>query len=285
MTIVILFSDLHCNHKQLANLSDYLVKNENIQALVFTGDAVNMGEPVSFMEQFIKVIENVGKPFFWVPGNNDFGRAYHKLNARYKSLEGRVQKLTVISSHSESAVGRMNEGEKSLHIGNNGILKRVQDDALAVYRFTGVGGSPASWAGQYQGEKMVDQEKIAGSIFVSHYPPPANIKLFQFDVGSPKLAARNSKQIKSSNDQNSKQFKKLEHSDLEFVSNLEFSASNLPNEKRLGDAPLVHICGHLHYKWGTAFLGQTKIIQLASLETGYYAILDLDTLSVKFERF
>lgn len=232
-----LFSDLHCNHKQLSNLSNCLIGNRTIKALLFAGDAVNMGEPVSFMEQFIKVIDNIGKPFLWVPGNNDFGRAYHKLNARYKSLEGRIMKCG---------------GQK----------------------FTGVGGSPASWAGQYQGENMIDQKEIAGSIFVSHYPPPANIKLKQFDVENPKHEARNSKQTQNSNDKNSKQ-----------VSDFDIRISDLPKERRFSSAPLAHICGHLHYKWGTGFIGSTKIIQLASLETGHYAILDLETLAVKFERF
>ena len=201
-----MFSDLHCNNKQLQNLYDFVIQNKEINALVFTGDVVNMGEPVWFMEKFIKVIEELNRPFLWVPGNNDFGRAYFKLNAKYKSLEGRV-------------------------IENSGRC------------FTGVGGSPASWAGQYEGESMIDKKAIAGSIFLSHVPPPGILVLQQKD-----LAIANS-------------------------------------SKKFSDSPLIHVCGHLHYRWGTAYLGQTKVIQLASLETGHYAILDLADLSVKFERF
>lgn len=253
----LIFSDLHCSNKQLQNLYDFVIQQKKLKCLICAGDIVNMGEPVWFMEQFIKIIDKIDLPFLWVPGNNDFGRAYHKLNAKYKSIEGRVEKLSIC--HTEPA--------------------------LASIRFTGVGGSPASWAGQYAGESMIDQKKIAGSIFISHYPPPANIKLEKFDVGSPKSEYRNPKQISNSNNSNSKQSEKLKNSDLEFVSSLEVSASDLPSRKSLVNAPLVHISGHLHYKWGTAFLGQTKIVQLASLETGHYAIMDLETLAVKFERF
>lgn len=187
-------------------MSDFIERNKEIEALIFAGDVVNMGEPVWFMEKFIKIIDELELPFLWVPGNNDFGRAYYKLNAKYKSLEGRVAELS---------------GKK----------------------FTGVGGSPASWAGQYEGESMVDKKAINGSIFVSHVPPPGILVLQQKD-----LAVSDSR-------------------------------------KKLADSPLVHICGHLHSRWGTAFLGKTKVIQLASLETGHYAILDLETLEVRFERF
>lgn len=143
---------------------------------------------------------------WFFPGNNDFGRSYYKIQAVVKSLEGRVAE----------------------YFGRN---------------FTGVGGSPASWSGQYAGETMVDRKAIKDSIFISHYPPPGILTLQQKDVPLPSSV------------------------------------------KKFSDSPLVHICGHLHYRYGTAFLGQTKVIQLASLETGHYAILDLDTLAIDFRRF
>ena len=266
-----LFSDLHCNNMQLANLSDFVVQHKEIEALIFAGDVVNMGEPVWFMEKFIKVIDELKLPFLWVPGNNDFGRAYYKLNAKYKSLEGKVTVLSVIPA--KAGIQALDPRIKS------------EDDEHYIRRFTGVGGSPASWAGQYEGESMVDKKAIANSIFVSHVPPPANIILNQYDIGNPKSEILNPKQITNPNDQNLKQFGKFENSDLDIVSNLELRASNLPKGRRLSDVPLVHICGHLHSRFGTAFLGKTKVIQLASLETGHYAILDLETLVVKFERF
>ena len=250
-----MFSDLHCNHKQLSNLSDYLVGNKEIEALVFAGDAVNMGEPVSFMEQFIKVIDNIGKPFLWVPGNNDFGRAYHKLNAKYKSLEGRVAKLpsTCHPEHIRQSQCKLREGSPS---------------------FTGVGGSPASWAGQYQGEKMIDQQEIAGSIFVSHYPPPGQYHLEKYDQPRSSFPPAVISTHRGQSGAEKSPDKSL------------YAIRNTPYVNRqFSNAPKVHLCGHLHYKWGTGFIGQTKIIQLASLETGHYAILDLESLAVNFERF
>lgn len=205
MSKALLFSDLHCSNKQLDNISGLVSGGTDIKVIICAGDIVNMGEPVWFAQKFVETIQKIGLPYLWVPGNNDFGRAYHKMNAKYKSLEGRVV-------------------EES---GRN---------------FTGVGGSPASWAGQYEGESMVDRKKIGGTIFISHYPPPGILTLQQKDLPSP------------------------------------------TSGKKFSDAPLVHICGHLHYRWGTAFLGQTKVIQLASLETGHYAIMDLDTSAVEFKR-
>lgn len=204
-TKAFLFSDLHSSMKQLSNMESFLLKNK-FDLLIFAGDFVNMGEPVWFTDKFLDVLQEIGLPFLWVPGNNDFGRSYYKLNSKYKSLEGDITQ----------------------------ILGRV---------FTGVGGSPASWAGQYAGERMVDRKKIGGSIFVSHVPPPGILTLQQKDLPTP------------------------------------------PLKRRFSDFPLVHICGHLHYRWGTAYLGQTKVIQLASLETGHYAIMDLETLAVEFGRF
>lgn len=205
MAKAFLFSDLHSSTKQLSNTEVYLTKNK-YDLLIFAGDFVNMGEPVWFADKFIAVIDKLKLPFLWVPGNNDFGRSFYKLNAKYKSLEGKVVEL----------------------------LRRA---------FTGVGGSPASWSGQYAGESMIDKKKIAGSIFISHVPPPGILTLQQKDLQTP------------------------------------------PPKRRFSDSPLVHICGHLHYRWGTAYLGQTKVIQLASLETGHYAIMDLETLAVEFRRF
>lgn len=269
-----LFSDLHCSNKQLSNLYDFVIQNKDIEALIFAGDVVNMGEPVWFMEKFIKVIDELKLPLLWVPGNNDFGRAYHKLNARYKSLEGRVVELVL----------PLTKGKL------DGVDKMIR-------RFTGVGGSPASWAGQYEGESMIDQKEIAGSIFVSHVPPPANIKLKQFDVG--KLANApaviSTLRVESSTPsvistprwQSGAEKSPIKRSlrsgrDDKSLYDIRYTTYE---KRRFSNSPLVHICGHLHYKWGTAFLGQTKIIQLASLETGHYAIMDLETLAVKFERF
>lgn len=116
----------------------------------------------------------------------------------------------------------------------------AQDDSL---RLTGVGGSPASWAGQYAGEKMIDRKAIAGSIFVSHAPPPGILVMNKYDFDSP-----------------------------------------VP-PKKFADAPVIHICGHLHSRWGCGYLGITKVVNPGPLADGRYAIIDTENLRVEFRRF
>lgn len=203
----LLISDLHASFSSLKKLEGLLAK-EAFSLILFAGDVVNMGEPVGFAEQFIKLIQDSRVPFLWVPGNNDFGRSYYKVKAKFPSLESKVIE----------SCGR---------------------------KFTGVGGSPASWAGQYAGESMVDRKMIGGTIFISHFPPPGVRTYVKYDDG----------QVTS---------------DI--------------GGKHLSDSPLVHICGHLHHRWGISYLGTTKVVQLAALELGYYAIMDLETLKVEFKR-
>ena len=199
------FSDLHTNYKQLANMEDYIHDHPEIGAIIFAGDLLNMGEPIGFAQQFLGVLDRLGITLLWVPGNNDFGMGYFRLKAKFPSLEGKIVEF---------------EGQK----------------------FTGVGGSPASWAGQYSGETMIDRKKIAGTIFVSHEPPPGAHNYQKWDNYS-------------------------------------------PTSKKLSDVPKVHICGHIHHTWGVAYLGTTKIVKLAPLDRGFYAIMDLENLSVEFGQF
>lgn len=211
---ILAFSDLHTNYKNLKNIEALAIADPEILGLVCAGDILNMGNPVGFMMDFIETINKTKKSFLWVPGNNDFGPAYHRLYAKYPSLEGRVVNL-------DSLIPNTNP----------------------VIRFTGVGGSPASWAGQYAGEKMIDQKSIGGSIFVSHVPPPGLLTLQKHDLNSP------------------------------------------TSSKKFADSPIIHICGHEHWQWGCAYLGMTKIVKIAAAESGYYATIELDTLSVEFGRF
>jgi Icc-related predicted phosphoesterase len=231
-----LFADLHVNYRVLDDIKRYLASHSDIGLIIFAGDLVNMGEPIGFVEQFINVINKIGLPLFWVPGNNDFGRGYYKLMAKFPSLEGKIVEFK----------GRS---------------------------FCGVGGSPASWSGQYAGESLIDKKKIAGTIFVSHVPPPGVHNYVKGDCQSPtlqknpKLETRNSKEKENS-----------------IIGNWKLEIGN-SSAKRLADSPLIHICGHIQYQWGCAYLGSTKIIKLAQAEAGYYAILDLETLEVEFNRF
>lgn len=244
MAKAVLFSDLHESYKQLGNLDVFLQENPDIKLAIFAGDFLNMGEPVGFVNTFMKVFSDNDAALFWVPGNNDFGPAYFKLRSRYPSLEGRV----------------------------------VEYDKK---KFSGVGGSPASWEGQYAGEKMIDIISIAGSFFVSHVPPPGIHNYQKKDLASPLLIKKNSDSPDSSalnttNNQSSRTPNAV----------LPTSKYDSPlSRKKFSNAPLVHICGHFHSQWGCALLGQTKVIKLAPLLYGHYAIMDLDDLSVDFRRF
>jgi hypothetical protein len=123
---------------------------------------------------------------------------------------------------------------------------------------------------------MIDKKAIAGTIFVSHVPPPGVFNWQHNDLPTPLLENQKSK-IKNHNDN-----EKIKNDSIN--DNWEMENDKLP-KRHFADSPLVHICGHIHHQWGCAYLGQTKIIKLASLETGHYAILDLEDLSVEFERF
>lgn len=235
----LLFSDLHCSYKNLQNIEDFVSKKGNkIDCLVFAGDVVNMGEPVGFMKQFIDAIKRIDLPFIWVPGNNDFGRSYYKLQAKHPSLESRAVKC-------------------------------------CGQTFTGVGGSPASWSGQYAGESMIDRKKIGGSIFVSHFPPPGVRTYYKYDDAS--INGHSEAKPKNPNATGSLSAESADRDDSK-INELK------TNSPRLSDAPLVHICGHLHHRWGISYLGTTKVVQLAALELGYYAIMDLETLKVEFKK-
>jgi len=222
---VLLFSDLHESSRGLWALSDFLSKNKDISGLVFAGDLVNMGEPVSFAEKFVEEISKFKLPLLWVPGNNDFGESYKVLQNFTPSLEGRIVEL----------------GNRS---------------------FTGIGGSPASWASEYAGENSLSSDQIAGTILVTHQPPDGV--------------------------RYAPSYKKQDTSDKQ-IPNLEYPNSNgamkqLNNEVRLADAPIAHICGHVHNTQGIGYIGETKVIKLASSALGNIAIMNLDNLEVNFLR-
>ncbi len=226
MKKAVLFSDLHESFKHFHNLK-LLIKDFQPAAIIFAGDFLNMGETLGFARQFTEFFFSLEIPFLWVPGNNDFGHGYHHLNGRLRSLEGRVVEVKIEENSAD------NIGE---------IKSNNSDEKYSTFRFSGVGGSPASWAGQYSGENIIDEKLIGGSIFVSHMPPPGVFNYLKIDQAS-------------------------------------------PTKKNLRDSPLAHICGHFHNQYGVTYLGQTKIIKLAPLLYGHYAIMDLENLKIDFKRF
>lgn len=232
---VFLFSDLHASKRALDSMYELIIR-EDCSLILFAGDIANMGEPLSFAEDFLETIERIDLPFLWIPGNNDFGRSYELVSAKYPTLEGRVVELVLPLDKGKLDGVKENDGE---------IPNQVRDVKPIVRRFTGVGGSPESWAGHYAGESPVDSKSVAGSIFITHAPPPVAINLEKFD------------REKGQKDERA-------------------------TSKRLSDSPLVHICGHVHSRWGVGYLGETKIIKLAPFFFGHYAIMDLETLFVEF---
>jgi Icc-related predicted phosphoesterase len=227
-----LFSDLHATEKTLKKVFDFVISPENkIDLILFTGDFVNMGEPLSYQEKFIQLHTLHPIPLFWVPGNNDFGRSYDLMMKYIPSVESRVEKYKNI-------------------------------------KITGVGGSPASWSGEYQGETGIKAEDLADSIFISHQPPPIS-NLTKFDMGNKKSEIRNPKQYQNSNDKNSKQVS-------------EFGIRNSDLRRKISDFPIVHICGHIHNQWGIGYIGGTKVVKLAASYLGFAATMDMETLFVEF---
>ncbi len=267
---IFVFADLHASERQLYNFAQFFQSNHGIDLIIFAGDAVDMGEPVGFMNNFIKMIEKIGLPFFWVPGNNDFGRAYHKLNAKYPSLEGRI--VVIPASDSSPLRGEVRWGEINIESAppltppptpsnSPSGRGRTARRGGGTIRLTGVGGSPASWSGQYAGEKMIDKKSIAGSIFVSHTPPPGILVMNKYDWQNPNNVV------------------------ISTPPEVRAEKSNKGSGRRFADAPLVHICGHQHSRWGCGYLGQTKVINPGPLESGRYVIMDTETLEVEFGRF
>jgi len=294
------FSDLHASERQLYNFKKYFEAGQDIDLLIFAGDAVNMGEPVGFIQSMIKVLDEIALPFFWVPGNNDFGRAYYKLNAKYPSLEGRIVEL----SYPSPLRGEARWGVKESSISNSTPppIPRSHPHQLPLgegeshsrrggcLKLTGVGGSPASWAGQYAGEKMIGKKDIADSIFVSHVPPPGILVMNKYDGSPPESGG-------VSGGMNTRSHTppvpptptppiRLSFTSLRAGSDLPSGrGGTLAKGRRFSDAPKLHICGHQHSRWGVGYLGSTKVVNPSALVDGRYAIIDMETLTVNFGIF
>ncbi|MFA5926662.1 MAG: metallophosphoesterase [Patescibacteria group bacterium] len=143
-----LFSDLHGSLTMLKKIELFLLERQDIGLLVFVGDFLNSGRPVSFVLELIKFLKKVDKDFVWVSGNNDFGDGFDILNEIYPCLDGRERKV-------------------------------------AKHRFVGIGGSPIRWEGESDPLGEIQPDSIGGSILLWHYPPPGRLKYFSADSLSP----------------------------------------------------------------------------------------------------
>lgn len=253
MNNVLLFSDMHCSVSAYQLLQDLL--HQKFSGIIFAGDFVNQGEPLSYIKKTAELIIDSQIPFYWVPGNNDFGKSYDYLQMKIPSIEGRVAKI-------------------------------------GKYKITGVGGSPESWSSQYAGEKSISSNDVAGSIFVSHVPLPVLVNLEKHDkeISESKIEKRNKqeiiKEINSKFDSHSEASAEESSERRERAATPRSFACTQDDKprNRFKDSPLVHISGHIHNSWGVGYLGQTKVVKLASFFFGHYAIMDLDTLKVEFKK-
>lgn len=231
----LLISDLHESDHALTGIDEILKDNRCIGLVVFAGDLTNFGENEEYAINFLNILDKFSLPLVWVPGNNDFGDSYKVLQHHTKSVEGRIVEF---------------ENRK----------------------FTGVGGSPESWAGQYRGEKAISAKEIAGTILLSHVPPPGIVNLYKIDNADSKFQTLNPKKIQNPNNR----IKQRQVSDLDI--------RNSDLHRKIVDFPVIHICGHIHHTWGISYIGTTKVVKLGVGNLGYYAIMNLQTLHVNFER-
>ncbi len=132
-------SDVHAKIGFLEVFRNFLIA-EKPDLILFTGDIVNGGHEIDYLEKFDKIIKELEVPLFWVPGNNDIGSVYELMRKRKYSVEG-----------------KMLEYEDEKIIGMNGV--------------------PDLWGHGISYPKIKESD-LAGSIFLSHIPPK-NFKNFR----------------------------------------------------------------------------------------------------------
>ncbi|OQA03755.1 MAG: Calcineurin-like phosphoesterase superfamily domain protein [bacterium ADurb.Bin400] len=220
MAKIILLSDIHASGKALDSIEQFLQKSqENFSGVIFTGDLLCDGDPAVFADHFIEFIGRIGQSFLWVSGNNDFGEGYERMRREYLPLD------------------------------------ELDEVIINGRRFVGVGGSPLLWDLDRTDSSATLRNKIAGSVFLSHYPPRGNFQYAKIDSG-------------------------LSPADSNTTTPLPDIVGYRP--RNITNSPLLHICGHIHSQYGVAHLGQTKIIKLGAANQGHCAILDLASLRVEF---
>lgn len=127
------------------------------------------------------------------------------------------------------------------------------------HKFAGLGGSYQNYESQNFGPSLIGQDTdLSDCIFISHIPPSIRLQYSSMDLSC------HSERSEESQNQNTRSFDKLRMTPR--------------------NAPLAHICGHIHSAAGVACLGLTKVIKLAPAKFGAYAELDPDTLKVVFKK-
>ena len=135
------FADLHAKTAFLPAMRNFLSsrKNDDIEVIFCLGDIVNFGGDLEYLGNLLTIVNKL--PFFYVPGNNDFGPVY-KIMKKY-SVENKMVEFA---------------GEKII----------------------GMGGIPDLWGHNIFPPKVSDAD-IENSIFLSHIPPKNFKNFRKFD--------------------------------------------------------------------------------------------------------
>lgn len=126
-----------------------------------------------------------------------------------------------------------------------GLTLHRQERTLLGQRFTGFGGDGHATHDVELQPGETEQLSLEGAIFLTHIPPAFRVELSRVD----------GPQVPRS-----------------------FAFGGLMAE----GGPRLHICGHIHATEGVGYYGGTKILKLRAAMWNRCALLDLETLAVKF---
>jgi Icc-related predicted phosphoesterase len=135
-------SDIHAKEGFLVALEN-LLNDKKFNLVLMLGDIVNNGKEINYFEKYLQIIEDADLPMFWVPGNNDIGDVYERMNRSKYSVEN-----------------------KKVEFGGES--------------FIGMGGVPDLWGHNIFMPEVKPQE-MKNATFLSHIPPKKFVNLKKFD--------------------------------------------------------------------------------------------------------
>ncbi|PIU24231.1 hypothetical protein COT12_02110 [Candidatus Berkelbacteria bacterium CG08_land_8_20_14_0_20_39_8] len=164
--LALCISDVHAKIGFLSAFKNYLI-SEKPDLILFTGDIVNGGHEVDYLEKFDQIISDSGIPLFWVPGNNDVGQVYKLMSRKKFSVEG-----------------------KAVDFGSEKIV--------------GMNGVPDLWGHGISYPQILATE-LADSIFLSHIPAKnfKNFRKFDHNEIDENVILKNAPKIQISGHQHS----------------------------------------------------------------------------------
>lgn len=129
-----------------------------------------------------------------------------------------------------------------------GVTIHRREQTIGDYRFIGFGGDGTAPHDVELAEGEALELHPGGAFLLTHLPPPGR-RSYSPDVRRDTPRLRNLK---------------------------------AGPESPLSQAPLAHICGHVHHTEGVAYVGETKVIKLRAAMWNRCALLDLASLAAKF---